>query len=113
MSYNFDIVGVDSAWNFFKYQQKVEQSPNRSCAYLGSYECTLDGFLSATKMVHQKPNWDWDAVAAQIVNFWLRENANLSRWRQELAQAEETYMIVGRIANFGRLRNEFQTLFDQ
>ena len=113
MSYSFDIVSVDSVWNFFQYQQKVEQSRDRSCAYVGSYECTLDGFIAATNLVHHKPDWDWDAVAAQIVNFWLKDSNGLSRWRQELAQAEETCLIVGRVANFGLLRNELETLFDR
>ncbi|MEO0541681.1 MAG: hypothetical protein AAFZ80_12580 [Cyanobacteria bacterium P01_A01_bin.105] len=113
MKYNFDIIGVDSVWNFFQHQQKVEQSPVRSCAYVGSYECTLDGFIAATNLVHQKPDWDWDAVAAQIVNFWLSDNSSLSRWRQELAQAQETCLIVGRVANVPLLRNEFETLFDR
>ena len=111
MTYNFDIVGVAPIWHFFKHQQRVEQSPVRGCAYIGSYQCTLDGFIEATALVHQKPDWDWDAVTAQIVNFWLNECDGLSRWKKELQEAEETSLIVGRVANFKRLRSEFEGIF--
>lgn len=113
MSYNFDIVGISTTWNFFKHQQRVEQSPNRSCAYVGSYACTLDGFMEATEMVHQKPDWDWDAIAATIVDFWLRDGDRVSQWQQELKRAEETSLIVGRVANFKSLRSEFENLLTQ
>jgi hypothetical protein len=113
MSYNFDIVGITPVWNFFKHQQHVEQSPNRSCAYLGSYECTLDGFIEATDTIHQKPDWDWDAIVAQMVNFWLRDGDRIKHWKTELLRAEETSLIVGRIANFSSLRSEFEPLLDQ
>ncbi|MEA5465884.1 hypothetical protein [Leptothoe sp. PORK10 BA2] len=110
MSYNFDIVGVSPVWNFFKYQQYVEQSPNRSCAYLGSYDCTLDGFIKATALIYKKPDWDWDTVVSEMVNFWLNAGDRMSQWKQELAQAEETSLIVGRVANFQRLRSELEGL---
>ncbi len=110
MSYNFDIVGVSPVWNFFKHQQYVEQSPSRSCAYLGSYECTLDGFIEATSLIHKKPDWDWDTVVNEIVNFWLNSGDHVSQWKEELAQAEETSLIVGRVANFQSLRSEFEGL---
>jgi len=113
MSYNFDIVGVTSAWDFFKHQQCVEQSRDRSCAYLGSYECTLDGFIEATDMVHQKPDWDWDAIVKQMVNFWIKGGDRISRWQEELQRAEETSLIVGRVANFASLRSELESLLDQ
>ncbi|MEM7796071.1 MAG: hypothetical protein AAF579_16655 [Cyanobacteria bacterium P01_C01_bin.118] len=112
MSYNFDIVGVSPVWNFFKYQQHVEQSPHRSCAYLGSYECTLDGFIEATSLVYKKPDWDWDTVVSEIVNFWLNAGDHVGQWKKELAQAEETSLIVGRVANFQNLRSEFEGLID-
>ncbi|MEM1255151.1 MAG: hypothetical protein AAGI69_22165 [Cyanobacteria bacterium P01_H01_bin.21] len=112
MSYNFDIVGVSPVWNFFKHQQYVEQSPSRSCAYLGSYECTLDGFIEATSLVHQKPDWDWDTVVNEIVNFWLNAGDPISQWKRELAEAEETSLIVGRVANFQSLRSHFEVLLD-
>ena len=112
MNYDFDIVGVSPVWNFFKHQQSVEQSPDRGCAYLGSYECTLDGFIEATDLIHQKPNWDWDAVVAQMVNFWLQDGDRVSGWKEELEKAEETSLVVARVTNFNRLRSEFQSLFD-
>lgn len=113
MSYSFDIIGIATAWNFFKHQQRVEQSPDRGCAYVGSYECTLDSLISATDRVHQKPSWDWDLVAAKIVDFWIKDSDRVSQWKQELARAEETSLIVGRVANFSNLRSEFETLLQQ
>lgn len=113
MSYNFDIVGISTAWNFFRHQQKVEQSQDRGCAYVGSYECTLDGFMDATATVHQKPDWDWDAIAVAMINFWLASGEQASRWKQELARAEETSLVVGRIANYANLRSEFEHLIAQ
>lgn len=111
MSYTFDIIGVSPIWNFFKHQQHIEQSPHRGCAYLGSYRCTLDGFIEATHLVHQKPDWDWDGVIAQMVNFWLSDGDRISHWQQELRQADETSLVIARVANFSRLRSEFETLF--
>lgn len=112
MNYNFEIIGVAPIWNFFKHQQSVEQSPERGCAYLGSYDCTLDGFIKATNLVHQRPNWDWDAVVAQMVRFWLHDSDRVSVWKQELEQAKETSLVIARVANFKRLRSEFQSLFE-
>ncbi|MGD1944585.1 MAG: hypothetical protein ACFB0G_25095 [Leptolyngbyaceae cyanobacterium] len=113
MQYNFDIIGITTVWDFFRHQQHVEQSPDRSCAYLGSYQCTLDGFIAATKTIQHKPAWDWDAIAAQMVNFWLQDGDRVSRWKAELQQAEETSLIVGRVANFSNLRNEFENLLGE
>ena len=110
MSYNFDIVGVSPVWNFFKHQQYVEQSPERSCAYLGSYQCTLDGFIEATSLIYRKPDWDWDTVVGEMVSFWLNAGEHVGQWKKELAQAEETSLIVGRVANFKSLRSEFEGL---
>lgn len=110
MSYNFDIVGVSTVWNFFKHQQRVEKSPERGCAYVGSYTCTLDALITATNLVHKKPDWDWDVISARIVDFWIRDSDRVSQWRQELEQAEETSLIVGRIANLTSLRSEFESL---
>jgi hypothetical protein len=56
MSYCFDIIGVTPVLDFFYYQQNLEQNPKRSKAYLGSYQCTLDGFIQATEMIPKKPN---------------------------------------------------------
>lgn len=113
MRYNFDIIGVTTVWDFFRHQQQVEQSPDRSCAYLGSYECTLDGFIEATQTVQQKPAWDWDAIVAQMVNFWICDGESVSRWKEELQRAEETSLVVGRVANFTNLRNEFEHLLGE
>ncbi len=113
MIYNFDIIGVTPIWTFFKHQQIVEQSPQRSCAYVGSYDCTLDGFIEATDMIHQKPDWDWDAIIAQMISFWMQGGDRLSHWKTELEQAEETSLLVGRIANFQHLRSELEALIEQ
>ena len=77
---------------------------------LNSYECTLDGCIEATAVVHQKPDWEWDTVVNEIVNFWLNAGDHVSQWKKELAAAEETSLIVGRVANFQSLRSHFEVL---
>ncbi|HEY9887480.1 MAG TPA: hypothetical protein V6D02_03715 [Candidatus Obscuribacterales bacterium] len=111
MKYNFDIIGVTTVWDFFNHQQQVEKSPDRSCAYLGSYECTLDGFIGATETIQHKPAWDWDAIVAQMVSFWLQDGDRVARWQAELKSAQETSLIVGRVANFTHLRGELEHLW--
>ncbi|MEM9540074.1 MAG: hypothetical protein AAGA60_11315 [Cyanobacteria bacterium P01_E01_bin.42] len=111
MSYSFDIIGVSSVVQFFQYQQKVEQMRDRSKAYLGSYDCTLDSFITSTEMVCQKPNWDWDAAIGEIVNFWLKHEEKIKRWKLELDDMGGDNLIVGRVANIDCLRSEFESLF--
>jgi len=113
MKYHFDIIGVTTVWDFFHHQQQVEQSPERGCAYLGSYQCTLDGFIEATETIQHRPAWDWDAIVAQMINFWMQDGDRVSQWQQELRNAEETSLIVGRIANFSNLRHEFEQLLGE
>ncbi|MBF2035872.1 MAG: hypothetical protein IGR92_10420 [Leptolyngbyaceae cyanobacterium T60_A2020_046] len=112
MQYNFDIVGISPIWTFFKHQQQIEASRDRSCAYLGSYACTLDSFIAATEFIHQKPDWDWDAVASKIVDFWLRHEDRVAHWKQELRLAQEESLIVARVANVKQLRHELERLLD-
>ena len=113
MSYTFEIVGVAPVWNFFTHQQRVEGNPKRSRAYLGSYRCTLDGFIAATDTIHQKPDWDWDAVVDQMVAFWVRHGEDVNRWREVWQKATEDSLIVARVANFQALRQELETTFQQ
>ena len=112
MSYSFDLVGVAPILDFFEYQQRVEQQPQRSKAYVGSYICTLDAFIEATEMVYQKPDWDWDAVVAQIVKFWVTQEEKVSHWGKTLAMAQESSLVIGRVANVDSLRGEFESLMD-
>ncbi|MEM7648251.1 MAG: hypothetical protein AAF283_03695, partial [Cyanobacteria bacterium P01_A01_bin.70] len=70
-------------------------------------------FIAATQTIQHKPAWDWDAIAAQMVNFWLQDGDRVSRWKIELQKAEETSLIVGRVANFSNLRSEFETLLGE
>ncbi len=113
MKYNFDIVGIATVWDFFCHQQHVEQSPDRGCAYLGSYACTLDSFIEATEMIPHRPVWDWDAIVAQMINFWMQDGDRVSHWQRELQNAKETSLIVGRVANLTNLRTEFEQLFSE
>ena len=112
MTYNFDIIGVSPVLQFFNHQQQAETTPRRSKAYLGSYICTLDAFIEATEAVHQKPDWDWDAIVNQIVQFWLTQEDQVRHWNQALAKAEDRSLIVGRVANVESLRGELESLFD-
>jgi hypothetical protein len=112
MSYSFDIIGVSPVIQFFDHQQREEQHPDRSKAYLGSYCCTLDAFIEATEAIHRKPDWDWDAIVSTIVEFWLSQESDVRRWKRELESAAgESNLLVGRVVNYNRLRSEFEALF--
>lgn len=113
MSYSFDIIGVTPILDFFYYQQKVEQNPHRSKAYLSSYECTLDGFIQSTEMIPQKPDWDWDEVVESIVEFWLNHEEGIQQWKQELDYSKPKNLLIARVANVKWLRNEFQSLLNE
>jgi hypothetical protein len=110
MSYCFDIVGITPVLDFFYYQQKVEQNPHRSKAYLGSYECTLDSFIQSTEMIPQKPNWNWDQVVESIIDFWLHQEMEIEKWKVHFFEAREEILIVGRVANVNLLRRDFDSL---
>lgn len=113
MSYSFDIIGISPVLQFFDHQQREEKNPNRSKAYLGSYCCTLDGFIEATQVVHRKPDWDWNAIVNSMVAFWLSRENDIRHWQQELEKADgDNNLVVGRIVNYKSLRNEFESLFD-
>lgn len=113
MNYSFDIIGVAPVLQFFNYQQQVEKTPQRSKAYLGSYCCTLDGFIASTQMVHQKPDWNWDEVVRSMVDFWLNHGESIHHWKTKLAMAGQDTLIVARVANVRSLRSELESLFDQ
>jgi hypothetical protein len=113
MSYTFDIIGVSPVWNFFKHQQQVESTRDRGCAYIGSYKCTLDSFIQATDWVHEKPDWDWDAVVKEMVGFWVAQGDVIRHWKQEFQQAEADSLIVARVANVMSLRHELEHIFQQ
>lgn len=112
MNYSFDIIGVAPILQFFNHQQQVENTPKRSKAYLGSYWCTLDGFIESTKLVHQRPDWNWDEVVSSIVNFWLTHDDSIRHWKTELETADKDSLIVARVADFRFMRSELEQLFD-
>jgi hypothetical protein len=113
MSYSFDIIGIAPVLQFFNHQQRVEDKRDRSQAFLGSYCCTLDAFISATEAVHQRPDWDWDAIVSTIVDFWLSQENDVRHWQQEFATVEShDNLIVARVVNYDSLRHELETLFD-
>jgi hypothetical protein len=110
MNYTFDILGVTSVCTFFQYQQDVEQNPERSRAYVASYSCTLDGLIQGTEAIIKRPNWNWDEVVQTMVNFWLRHESAIQQWKEELILLGEDNLLVGRVANVERLRQEFESL---
>lgn len=109
--YTFDIIGIAPLLTFFEHQQKVEQTPYRSRAYLGSFQCTLDGFVLAVDRIWQKPAWDWDGVLETMVAFWLSQGEAIAQWQAHLAQAEDQSLIVARVANVELMRRELETFF--
>jgi hypothetical protein len=112
MSYSFKIIGVSPLLAFFNYQQQMEQNPRRSKAHLGSYECTLDGFIQSTDLIPRKPDWDWDAVINAMVNFWLKQEDDINFWQQELQKSQKESIIVARVVNFEAMRQEFEDVFE-
>ncbi len=110
MSYTFDILGVTPMLTFFNYQQQVECNPQRSMAYLASFNCTLDGLIDATDLIPQKPDWDWDMVIGAMVKFWVHHESLVEQWRQEMISLGEQSLLVGRIANTQLLRQQFESL---
>lgn len=112
MSYSFDIIGIAPVLQFFDHQQREEDNPNRSKAYLGSYCCTLDAFIEATQVVHRKPDWDWDAIVSSMVAFWLSQENDIRHWRHRLEIADgQDNLVVGRVVNYNSLRGELESLF--
>lgn len=111
MSYSFDILGISSVLNFFNDQQRFEQTPNRSKAYLGSPHCTLDAFIASANRVHHKPEWDWEAVTDTMVDFWLRHADTIQHWKSELEAADQESLIVAQVTNVRALRRELESLF--
>lgn len=112
MNYSFDIIGVSPILSFFNYQQQVEQSPQRSRTYVGSYKCTLDGFIQSTETTLRKPDWDWDQVVESMVQFWLQHENDIQHWQETLESVHSESLVVGRIANFNAVRTELESLFD-
>lgn len=113
MAYTFDIVGVTPIAKFVQFQHKFAQKPDRAKTYLGSYECSLDGLIKATKMIPYKPNWDWDQVLAEIVDFWVKSEEPIQQWKEQLARVREESLLVARVANSEALRREFESLFEE
>jgi len=113
MAYIFDIVGVTPIGKFVQFQHQFARNPNRSKTYLGSYDCSLDGLIKATKMIPYKPNWDWDQVLQEIVNFWMKSEESIQHWHQQLKEVREESLLVARVTNSEKLRQEFEWLFDQ
>jgi hypothetical protein len=113
MSYTFDIIGVTPVLTFLDYQHSVEHHRQRSKAYLGSHRCSLDAFIRSTEMIPQKPEWDWDEVAAAMVSFWLRHEESIQRWKNELEGVGRDNLLVARVANLALLRTEFELLLKE
>lgn len=111
MPYSFNIIGVSPLLTFFDYQQQMEQNPKRSKTHLGSYQCTLDGFIHSTELIPRKPDWDWDAVINTMINFWLKQGENIHYWQQQLSQCQENSVIVAQVVNFEAVRQEFEGVF--
>lgn len=114
MSYSFDIIGIAPVLQFFNQQQQLATQAQLSQAYLGSYWCTLDGFINAAEQAHPKPDWDWDAIVAKMVGFWLSREADVRHWRTQFSLTEAGgHLIVARVVNYASLRREFEQLFER
>ncbi|ACB50147.1 conserved hypothetical protein [Crocosphaera subtropica ATCC 51142] len=112
MNYCFDIIGTTSLLTFFNYQQQLEQNQNRGKAYLGSHECSLDGFIESVENIPKKPDWNWDDVVGSIVNFWLKNEDKVRYWQNHCHTIDSDTVIVARVGKIEALRKEFESLFD-
>ncbi|MGK7940299.1 MAG: hypothetical protein AB4062_09160 [Crocosphaera sp.] len=112
MNYCFDIIGTTSVLTFFNYQQKLEQNKNRGKAYLGSYECSLDGFIESLNTIPKKPDWDWDDVVGSMVNFWLKNEDKVRYWQGNVNSEDPETVIVARVGKIEALRSEFESIFE-
>lgn len=112
MTYQFEILGITPTLTFFNYQQMLENNPQRSKAYVGSYHCTLDAFIQSTDLIPEKPNWNWDDVINAMIKFWLKHSHHIAQIKMQLATMENSSenIIVARIANLESLRQEFELL---
>lgn len=113
MAYTFEILGITPILTFFNYQQTIEQHPQRSTAYVGSYHCRLDALIQATQHIPHKPNWNWDRVVDVMVQFWLQNEDRVQQWRQELDSLNRDRLLVARVANTDLLRRELNQLFER
>jgi hypothetical protein len=113
MAYAFELIGISPVLTFFNQQQRLEKTPQRSKAYVGSYECTLDAFIGSTEMIHKKPSWNWDEVISTIIDFWLSHGDSIDHWRYELSQVGNENLLVARVVNMEILRQEFESLFEE
>lgn len=113
MYYTFDIIGIASTVEFFYHQEKKEKNPQRSKAYLGSDQCSLDAFIKSIERINAKPDWNWDNVFQTIVNFWLKHPDIIEYWKGELQEAGNENLIVARVANLNKLRSEFEVIFEE
>ncbi len=113
MSYTFDIVSVSPVLNFMDYQQQLGRRSEPSKAYLGSPNCTLDGFMRSADCLPQKPAWNWDEVMATIVNFWLANEERVRYWKLELDRAGDTNLLVACVTNVDAMRAELESLWSQ
>ncbi len=113
MIYSFSIIDITPVLTFFSYQQQMEQNPRRSKAHLGSFACTLDGFIDSTQLISKKPDWDWDEVINTMIDFWLKKEADIRYWQNHLEKAEKDSILVARVINFEALRHELEVTFEQ
>ena len=112
MNYFFDIIGTTSVLTLFNYQQQVEQKEHRGTAYLGSYECSLDGFIESVESIPKKPDWNWDDVVGSIVNFWLKNEEQVRYWQNNFEPVDLDTVIVARVGEVEALRCEFESLLN-
>ncbi|MEM8638389.1 MAG: hypothetical protein AAGG51_06235 [Cyanobacteria bacterium P01_G01_bin.54] len=110
MTYTFDILGIAPLLTLFEYQERAAQTPPCSKTYLGSPDCTLDGLIKSTELLHHKPNWNWDEVIQRMVAFWVKHEDRVRYWQEQLAMVGQNNVLVTRVANVELLRNEFELL---
>jgi plasmid maintenance system antidote protein VapI len=110
MEYSFEIVGVSPVLEFFNHQQAIRQQRHAGAEYLGSYQCTLDAFITSVENVPMRRNWRLDRIVDSVINFWLNNAEQISHWKQRLREAGTENLLVARVGDVESLKAEFESL---
>jgi hypothetical protein len=110
MEYLFEIVGVSPVLDFFNHQQVIQQQHHPGAEYLGSYQCTLDAFITSVEDLPVRRDWNLDRIVDSVINFWLNNAEQVSHWKQRLRDAGTENLLVARVGDVDSLKAEFESL---
>lgn len=114
VSYTFDILGVSPPLDFFNQQQQLaDRDRSLDVEYLGSHQCTLDGFIQSVETVSYSREWNLDEAVDSVVNFWINNPDSIWYWKERLEDAGRENLLIARVADVKSLRETFESIFRQ